>query len=62
MVTSVRDMAAWSGVRLWRIRTERRRSIWVRLDGRLESDEGSALAASLAKNPVALGRETGARC
>ena len=62
MVATAEQIAASSHFPISRLRLKRHPSVWAGFDQRGRGAQRVALAASLARNPAALGRETGARC
>lgn len=62
MVATAEQIAASRHFRIPRLRFAGRVNPWVPFEQPGRGAKRVALAASLAKNPVALGRETGARC
>lgn len=63
MVATTEQIAASSRpIRMPRLALKRRPSLWASFEQAGRNARRAGLASSLARNPVALGRETGARC
>lgn len=62
MVATAEQIAASRHFRIPRLRFVGRVDPWAPFEQRGRGAQHVALAASLARNPVDLGRETGARC